>query len=555
MHPEPEAPIAWRRGSTGPERFTTTAIARSISCWLISAWLLAAAATAQTGAAEDLPSVDPATDYVREANLLYRDVPASRAGHNELLRGLLDLKRPPASADTPDKAALLSIDAASWPAVELWAQDPGSRRALSALAAFTEGRQYEEVKIFAQPYGPEGVPAELLEEGLYTELGSPPILAAAQHGYLTRLDWLRSLVHAEVARLVADGEIDAAYDELIRLVVLGRQIADRHFFAEAVWGLETMIDALRRARDVGYVDFNSARELSIGAIDEMIGVLESDAGVIVAERLTFPAANKIASRQLVAEMYEPGDGPDTGFGLTAARLQSSGRPLRRFGAVGSAQERADDQLGWDEIIGEIKAVFGDWEKRWTLGAFDPLLQQPSAYATFERGPRAAVFLAARSRLHGRAVSGDDLFELRRVFEAERVGTRIALAVVGRTRVVGQHPPTLPGVRPRFVRQIDPDPYNPNRDRGARPEPRYFPPDEGDALPARPERMTVRARGETLEIDVRPEDFILYSVGTDGDDDLAEDVGESPRDGGDDLLFWPPAISLLRAVLEESGPLR
>ena len=501
------------------------------------------------------PNVDLGADYVNRANMLYRDVPSSRAGHNELLMGLMDLARPPAPADTPDKAALLTMELSSWPAVESWADRPGSRRALDALERFTGARQHEEVPVFAQPYGVEGVPRELIDAGLYTELGSPPLLASADHGYLERMGWLRSLVHVEATRLMGEGEADEALDLLISLLVFGRQMADRQFFAESVWGMETMVDAVRRARDVVYVDFHTTREVRIEAIEEMIGVLAPDAGVLALDRLRLPGANKVAARQLVAEMYEPGDGTDTGFGITVARLESSARPLRRFGAVGSAQDLADDQLEWEGIVSEIDAVFGDWEKRWTLGAFDPLLKQPSAYASFDRGPRQAVFLAAGSRLRGRVVSGDDLFELRRVFEAARVGTRMSLAVVGRTRVVGQHPPTLRFVRPAFVDRLDSDPYNENRERGAQPEPMYFAPVDGDPIAARPERMRVRARGESFTWSVLDSHFILYSVGNDGDDDLADDVGESPADGGDDVLFWPPAISLLRSHLEASGSLR
>jgi len=547
-------PCRARRGTPRDERRgRVRAPGATFAAAAVAVALLAASPSLARAASQ--PAVDPDTDYVRETNLLYRDVPASRAGHNELLRGLVGLTRPPASADTPDKAALLSLESDAWPAVELWTDRAGSREALRALRRFTEERRYEEALIFAQPYGAEGVPRELVEAGLYSELGSPPLLAAVDHEYLDKLDWLRSLVHAEVARLMAGGEPDRALDLLISLLVLGRQMADRQFFAESVWGLETMVDAVRRGRDVVYVDFNSTRELSIGAIEELIGVLERDAGIIAMDRLRFPAGNKIAARQLVARMYQPGGGPDTGFGLTAARLRSSGRPLRRFGAVGSVQRRADDQLGWDAIISEIDAVFGDWEKRWTLEAFDPLLKEPSAYAAFDREPRQAVFLAADSRLRGRTVSGDDLFELRRVFEADRVGTRMSLAVAARTRVVGQHPPTLRFVRPRFVDSIDADPYNEDRARGAEPEPNYFPPADGDPLPARPETMTVRVRGESFEWPVGDGAFLIYSVGADGDDDLAGDVGEEPADGGDDVLFWPPPLSLLRIHLEESGPLR
>ena len=53
-----------------------------------------------------------------------------------------------------------------------------------------------------------------------------------------------------------------------------------------------------------------------------------------------------------------------------------------------------------------------------------------------------------------------------------------------------------------------------------------------------------------------EEYVVWSVGPDGDDDTARRVRENTRalfDG--DYLIWPPVISLYREFLETRGELR
>ena len=53
-------------------------------------------------------------------------------------------------------------------------------------------------------------------------------------------------------------------------------------------------------------------------------------------------------------------------------------------------------------------------------------------------------------------------------------------------------------------------------------------------------------GGSFNVSLTDKDFVLYSVGPDGSDGLARSVGT----GGDDLLIWPPIITLRRQHMNQ-----
>ncbi|MEM0982567.1 MAG: hypothetical protein AAGI17_01310 [Planctomycetota bacterium] len=495
------------------------------------------------------------TDYVARANGLYRDVPAARAGHNELLMGLVDLAPPPSAVRTPEQAALLPHGSAAWAAAEAWATGAGQKQALRALRAFSVDPDHQRMRVFAQPYGTAGIPSELIAAGLYTSLGNPELLAAADFQYLEKFSWLRSLVHVESTRLTQAGKAAEALDLLVAQLAFGRQMMDREFFAECVFGIETVIETFRRMRDVMYLDHKGPGALDANAIKLRVGLLGADDGVVELERFTFPSGNRVAAEQLVAEMYDPGGRPNDDFGRVLMRLSSGSRPLKRFGLAERARSAAEEQLGYTEILGEIDALFKDWTKRWTLNIDDRLNAGRSAFEEFDRDERQAVFLAAESRLGDRIVSGDELYDLRQVIDAERAGTRMAMGVVAFRSQYSSLPQTLRTVRPAFVTTLDGDTFH--RNSRGRQEIKFFVPvRDPNGQPIGEERqpydVEVTAGGEDFEVTFDESTFLLYSVGRNGRDDFAKEVTGDPEDRADDYLYWPPVMSLLREHLEQSG---
>jgi hypothetical protein len=118
-----------------------------------------------------------------------------------------------------------------------------------------------------------------------------------------------------------------------------------------------------------------------------------------------------------------------------------------------------------------------------------------------------------------------------------------------------------GIRPRFIKELDVDPYNPNRDHGARPPLEYFVPNRavnagaGRTTTAEPHEVDVvpRTGGQKFTVRLRDDVFVLYSVGPDGGPNLAKRVQNGARlsDNKADYLLWPPTISLRRQYLDDS----
>jgi len=499
------------------------------------------------------PSLAQQEDQVAEANARYTSVADSRRSDLILLPAVAKMDPPPAGLDGVKNAQLVDPGSMLWNDIESWATAGPQQEALEALRRVTQENDIRRAMVFAQPYGTSGVDPELIRAGLYTELGDPPLLAGARIGYLKGLKNLVMLVHVEATRLSALGNPGDAIDLLVREVYLGRQIVDRSFLLESAFGFTSMINGLSRIRDIAYVDFRGGQVLSPSEIARTIEAIDGTRnGYLNHGRILFPNANKLAAEQLWELLYEPRGNVKASFANTMARLRTSERPLRLF-AEASRYESAGDQQGdWYETRDMIDSVFDGWSSRWTLNPFDRQLSLPYAYDDLDRGKFSVI-----------SVSVSDmsvLYDLRRVFDTEVVGTRASLALLGYYYELGEFPPAISSVRPRWLERIEADPFNPNRAVGRLPALEFFVPVRDDYVPdetqtAQPHQMNVfSSTGENFSIMLREDQFVVYSVGRDGIKNLAEDVSVDPEAVTGDYLIWPPMLSLERTHLRETNRL-
>lgn len=405
---------------------------------------------------------------------------------------------------------------------------------------------------FAQPYGTAVAP-DLIRAGAYTALGDPPLLAGARFGYLEHLQNLDRLVHVEATRLGAGGEPAKGIDLLVHYVYFGRQMVDRAFAREVIAGFRIMTTSLERIRDVAYVDFRGDQNLSPSDIATTIEAIDgSNNAHLNTGRMAFPTANKLAAQQLWELLYEPRGKVKVSFATTMARLRTAERPLRLFAEASRFESTGDDQADWFKTRDMIDTVFDSWSARWTLNPFDRQLSLPYAYDDLNRR-QYQVIAASTTDL-------SVLYDLRRVFETEVVGTRDAMALLGYFYELHKFPPAISSVRPRWMSSIEADPFNPNRALGRLPAMEFFVPvrdayvaDERDVR--KPHRMNVYSPGgENFSIMLRDDQFVLYSVGRDGMKNLAEDVSIDPDAVTGDYLIWPPMYSLYRTHLRETNRL-
>lgn len=514
-----------------------------------SAWL-----TANTAVAQD--------DHVTEANRLYAGIQPDRRSDLVLLPLLAKMEPPPASVARLEQAMFLPAGTAAWPAADAWANGAPQRAVLAALDQVTKEEDPVEAMAFGQPYGAEAMGSTdgvaLIRAGLYTELGDPPLLAAARFLYLPALDAMSCLVHVEATRLNAAGDPAGAVDLLIDWTFFARQMADRAFFEEARWGMWQVIGGLTRIRDIAYVDFRSAKALKPEQIASALERLRDEGGYIRPERLMFPRADRIAAQQVIDRVFIPRSGPDQAtFAPTMARLASTQRPLRLFSESARWEAAAADSANWFDQREELKRVFDDWTARWSLRPFDPLLSLQSEYERMNKS-RFAVLDALIRDMGG-------LLNDRDVLLAHLVGTRSALGLVAFHYNNKSFPRTLAGIRPAYVRDLGPDPFSvAGRDLGRLPPLEFFVPIRdtrdrfGPREQPRPHEINVFTPGGeyNFKAKVDQDQFVLYSVGPNGAKEWAEYATGTPiRNSIGDLLLWPPALSLYREELQRTGRLK
>ncbi|MEO0715499.1 MAG: hypothetical protein AAFY58_00765 [Planctomycetota bacterium] len=483
--------------------------------------------------------------FVREASEPPPNVRDDRRSDLVLLPALAQLDAPPGAVESLRRARMIAADDPSFAAAATWAQSAAAKGVLEALATVTDERRPRRAFAFAQGYGVEAATPELAEAGLYTDLGSQGLLALAEFGYRAEgLDRLTVLVHIEATRRAAAGEVAEAIELLTQYVVFERQLVDRAFMVEQLTALRRIIEALERIRDVAYVDFEGDRKLAPSQIPDLVSALENEDGFLRTNRISFPFGDRLLAEQLVERVYGDSESVDRArFGTVMAELETYGRPLRLFGQAGAWASRSGSQATRTEVLNELDFVIGDYEAMWALE--DPYHPQvlDGFYADTADVNRHAAALSVLP-------NGRLLFAMKHRLRVEIAGTRSCLAVVGYAMANNGFPPTLAACRPRFIDVLEGDAMSPTRTAVRLPPLGYIASTtarRSEPPAGWPHAMSVAVGGESFLVEVPDSEFVLYSVGIDGQDNSATRVTGTPfgREGTDHVI-WPPAMSLERS---------
>lgn len=441
-----------------------------------------------------------------------------------------------------------------WNEARSWAQGGPQKDVLDAVSRLYRVSDPKKLPVFAQSYGSAGVSSELLKAGMYTDLGESGMLGGARFLYLQGFTRLEILVHVEAMRRTEAGEVAPALHLLTDFAFLARSIADRHFYKEVRWGLSAMARAVERVRDAAYFDLRSKKALgpeALTGIPEIIQRLEPDRGVLEIARLRLPLGERTAGEQAIAKVYTPRGGVNESFAPVMSSFGASERPLRLFAESARWQAAAGSQMSWFDVNEELPKVYGDWTTRWLLDPFDRRLRD-SSYASEIDRPALAVLDATLPPM-------DELFAIRKVVRVEVVGTRTALGVLGFLYANKLPPQSIQSVRPKWVKQLDADPFNPSQSRISVPPLEFFVPmrdqARGERDEPRPHEIAVAGPGgEEFTVSLRDDQFIVYSVGADGERNMASRVENSPEgSSGTDYLIWPPVRGLVRERQGAGGP--
>lgn len=483
-------------------------------------------------------------EFLDRVNRSFATIQPDKRSDTILLPVIGKLEAPPAAASDAQRAMLLPAGSRDWKAAADWAAAQPQKDAIEAVKKVTGVEDWKKAFAFGQPYGFDGVDPDLITAKLYTDLGDPPTLAAADHLYLPALRRLEILLHVEATRLAAEGDVNGALDLMIRTVQLGRQMADREFYAEKRWAMETIFRGLNRARDIAYVDFRS--ESPKGTAEAVVAALKflDERGSLRIDEIRLPLGNEEAAKQLLTRIMRRGGGPDPDtFSTVLSDIAAKRRPLRRFSET--AKWEAIRRLHGDEAASRrvLEQVYGDWRLRWSLDAFNPVQKLPTDFSKLNKAQFAAM----------EVIIGDiwDLHGLRVSLRAEAAGTRNALAVYGFSRRNNRLPPDLSAVEPTFVRRVSLDPFNATRGSFA-----------VYAAPRGNQPLTIQVFPEFLGVKytefsfvVREGNFLMYVGGPDFNQDGGTRMTQMVEERGGDYLVWPPLVSLVRQNLVDTGRLR
>jgi hypothetical protein len=500
-------------------------------------------------------------DSVTQVNKLYADISEARRSDLVLLPALAQTQAPPASIRGVHDARLMAPSRADWSGVVAWAIGAPQKAALKALADVTKEDDFRKAFGFAQPYGGDNVSPEMVRARLYTELGDPPTLAAAQFLHLPALDRLEVLANVEATRLASEGKPSDAIDVLLSIMHFGRQMADREMFDEALWGLRVIQRSAERLRDVAYEDMMGPRALDPARLRTQIARVNVETGYYNLDRIAFPQGNQIATDQVVARVYRERAGviPEQ-FGKTMARLGSSSRPLRLFSESARWKTAAGAQADWFDTTEKARGIYSDWMRRWRLSWHDRAHVAKLVYSELDRTKFGAI-----------AASTPDMAQLRverHLALTELVGANTSLAMVGVTVERRKIQALLAAARPVFVKEFAGDPFY--FERGGGPETfaaqpmAYF-------VPMRDTPKNEREGPQPYEMDIvtswagiasssfaarlRDDTFVIYSVGSDNVRDVAKRVQNTAEIVQNaDYLIFPPVLSLYRKHLTDKGEL-
>lgn len=498
-----------------------------------------------------------ADDFIAELNRRYAGVSPAQRSETVLL--------PAMAKSTPAPEALVKLwnqgvagraslgpGSSVWGEAIAWVQAPPQKALLEAMDKATRETDWQKAMIFAQPYGVEGVPLDIIRAGLYVDLGDPPTIASAKVDPL--LEAFRRtgiLAWVEAARRAEEGQWSGALKVLTDFVLVARQLADRSSRQEVLASMDLMAAGLEAIRDFAYRDFRGQRTLKPQDLLEVTGRLQED-GPLGIERIRWPNGPLLAARQLIERSYRP-DGTinQDVFASTMARAGAGDRPLRLFSETAKWREIGSAQAGKKEMTDQVQRVNDDWAARWQLDSFDPRMGLAFAYDSMDKRSFGLADTAVRKL--------GELFPERETLRVEAVGTRTALGVYGYVQTTRTLPPTIFSIRPRFSTESDTDPMNPNRELGRKPPLQYFVPirdtrDQFQGGAAEPHLMTVIIpNAENFQVRIGEDQFIVYSVGGDGARNWARLIENSPTPVPNaDYLIWPPRESLVRQHLLDTG---
>ena len=440
----------------------------------------------------------------------------------------------------------LHPDEPTWRNIARWAHSPAHDDIYDLIAKAGEGEKDEddEVRVklaFGLPYGEEGLPVEYLDADFIAEDSPIQVLGANGFPYIDDLEDLRVLVFAEAYRRGEEDDVYGSCKLLLDWIRIGRQLADRDFEIEKVYGMWTMIESTKIMRNILY------RHQSSMKVDQYREIVDGLNGLFL-DRIHFPAGDKRMLLSLVGDTFIHRGGPDTDKFIDAfAKIESSDSPLATFQIARRWRGIAQNHAGYFDTVDAIKRIWGDWEFRWNMiDPYDESIKGPTYFAKLSSADYQSYAIAVFT-----LGSLENLDHMRKILVYSIGGTEASLGVLAYIEANKKMPLNFVNITPRHINRIPTDPYDDREQRNKR-QLQYFVPvrDYPHVGPRElPTPYTVQLHSPSgadpavqFNDAGKYDDFLIYSKGK----NLRNDFLREDDENTGDIMIWPPLEELLRS---------
>ena len=410
-----------------------------------------------------------------------------------------------------------------WTKMSAWAAENADVAKAFAAAA--------EKIAFGLPYGPDaladavkqaGMPAGLAEN--YADVGLAEQGAVVmQFPYLEMFRTFSVWATAEMYRRLEAGEWTQGFDVAVDNVRMLRQLCDRPMKTEVLDAGGMMIDALSLIRDAmwSYLEKIPEEEFNRLALKELPFLKVGDAERM--KRLRLPEGDRFLVTAAIDNVFQGSDYPDPDrMGEVFGVIQSSERPLSRFGATKRWTKIADVHGSADASKEKLTQVYDDWYRRWRIRPYDPIQDLPTDYSVLNE-VRYAIVVDTISDMRS-------VFDLRERLIVEVNGTILSAGLCGFHRYSGDWPRNRASMYSQNVsKRFDFDPFDPEYGRF------LYENLDGGEEPVDTDDGRIFISG-----------CVLYARGQDREDSGFRDASLNGVTG--DMIVWPP----LRVLGRDQG---
>ncbi len=378
--------------------------------------------------------------------------------------------------------------------------------------------------VLGLPYGADNVPAKYREAGLVAQVeidrgGEVEI----EFPYLQAFRGFSTWTAAELYRRFEAGEFAEGFDVAIANARVLRTLCDRHMQVEKVSAMLMLSEALSVLRDAMYafVERIPADEFKRVSMKELPYLKTADAERV--KRLQMPEGDRFVVEAILDDIFSGGSTPDPSrLGEVFGEIQSSRKPLTRFGATKRWERIAGVHGSLDASKEKLTNVYDDWWRRWRIRPYDPIQDVPTEYSRLNE-VRYAVIAESVADLQ-------ELFDLRNRLIVEINGTIIGCGLCGYRAEFNTWPNDREKAYAIFIpKRFDFDPF----DKGYG---RFL----WDYLGSRSRAVDT----DYGRIDV--DECVLYARGRDHEDSSFQEASLDGLTG--DMIVWPP----LRQLAREQG---